>query len=211
MKSWEGYQEVIERINLRFNLKLQQHDLGNTPARSELALDKIYRVSLSKMRGEWTIHDSNHCILDWLSDIGIESNEAILEKRLESVIPRNMRGACKIAFERKFQKNVNVLKPHSTVFGALVITFFVCIPLAYSFDWFISGLIASACLIGIYLLNRFPTEFAFQTFHDLSEEIRRKQNEIISVSGSPISAETRQSLKAFIDESYREISKKQTA
>lgn len=211
MNSWEAYQGVIDKVNLRFNLSLRDQDLGSIPARRELAIDKIYRISLAKMRGEWTIHDSNRAVMTWLSDIGIATNESTLEQRLDKVLPSQRRRIGKEAFERRFQLGIALLKPNSTIFGLMVFSFFLCIPLAYSFDWFISGLIASACLIGMYLLNRFPNQYVFLTFTDLSEEMRRKHNELLAVSGDAISAETRQSLKVFIDEAFRELSEKQPA
>ncbi|MFM7813204.1 MAG: hypothetical protein ACKO66_01670 [Flavobacteriales bacterium] len=48
MKNGEVYRDVIENVNLRFNLNLHDQDLGNMPSRAELALDKINRVALAK-------------------------------------------------------------------------------------------------------------------------------------------------------------------
>jgi hypothetical protein len=211
MKNWEVYRDVIEKVNLRFNLNLHDQDLGNMPSRAELALDKINRVALAKMRGEWTLRDANQSVLDWLQEMEITAHEGMLENTLEVTIPRRMRSKAAATWKRRNDIGINLLKPNSTIFGSLVMTFFACIPLAYYFDWFIGGVIAAVCLIGMSLLNRFPSQFRYQTFHDLSEEVRKKRNEFVETSAQPSSSESRQILKAFIDESYRAISEKQMA
>jgi len=199
LNSTERIERILSNLNRRFSCSIAIEEFQDRSYSDSSLTDLLIQRISDELSGEWTTEKAYNVLRGGLIKMGISENSISMESPLDELIPRAGRRARIAQWSEQTGLELDVLKPNAILNGALVLMFFIFIPLGFGMDWFVSGVGMLVCAGGIFLLGKNARHFKMKTLGQMAEKLAwslylKQQKGISHVSQQSIAEEVRRAL-----------------
>jgi hypothetical protein len=192
-------ERILADLNKRFNCAIALEEFHDRSYSDSSLSDMLIQRISDELSGEWTTEKAYAVLRRGLITMGVSEKAISMESPLDVLIPREGRRAQVAKWSEHTGLELDVLKPNTILHGALVLMFFIFIPLGFGMDWFVSGVGMLVCAGGIFLLGKNARHFKMKTLGQMAEKIAwslylKQQKGMSHVSQQSIAEEVKRAL-----------------